>query len=76
MFCWFLLDEEIQAHIQNNQEFFSSVMLNVHRATDLMFPGEYELEEAKSFSRNLLEKCITKDQKDFPFPNFQTMVIH
>ncbi|KAG8634467.1 hypothetical protein MANES_17G041800v8 [Manihot esculenta] len=74
MFCWFLLDEEIQAHIQNNQEFFSSVMLNVHRATDLMFPGEYELEEAKSFSRNLLEKCITKDQKDFPFPNFQTMI--
>ncbi|KAF2305135.1 hypothetical protein GH714_001983 [Hevea brasiliensis] len=78
MFCWFL-DEGIQDHIQNYQEFFSSVMLNVHRATDLMFPGEYEVEEAKSFSRNLLEKSIpmqTRDQKDFPFPNFHKMIKH
>ncbi|KAJ9168896.1 hypothetical protein P3X46_020375 [Hevea brasiliensis] len=75
MFCCFL-DEGIQDHIKNNQEFFSSVMLNVHMATDLMFPVEYELEEAQSFSRKLLEKSIpveTRKQKDFPFQNFHTM---
>lgn len=36
-------------------------MLNVYRATDLMFPGENEVEEARSFSRKVLEKITLKD---------------
>ena len=39
-------------------------MLNVYRATDLMFPGEYELEEARSFSRKVLEKVVPKEIGD------------
>ena len=66
-------------HIQNNCQRLSSVLLNVYRAIDLMFPGEYELEEARSFSRNLLEKSISLRHQDdnlVVFPNFQRMVIH
>ncbi|CAH8358427.1 unnamed protein product [Eruca vesicaria subsp. sativa] len=55
-FCWFLNDNEIQNHLRINIECLFLVMLNVYRATDLMFPGESELEKAREFSRNLLEK--------------------
>ncbi|XP_050230103.1 (E,E)-geranyllinalool synthase-like [Mercurialis annua] len=79
IFCWFLHDEGIKDHIQKNCEFFSSVMLNVHKATDLMFPGEYEVEEAKLFSRNLLEKSIPmepKVQMNYPFLDFHNLIKH
>ncbi|EEF40889.1 Alpha-bisabolene synthase, putative [Ricinus communis] len=79
IFCWFLLDEEILDHIQKDHELFSSVMLNVHRAADLMFPGECELEDAKSFSRMLLNKSTrmeTRDKKNFSLPNFHEVVIN
>ncbi|GLT77211.1 hypothetical protein SLA2020_488190 [Shorea laevis] len=66
-FCWFLNEKKFQDHIEKNYEFFSSVMLNVHRATDLMFPGEYELEEARSFSRKLLEKSVSIGNGDWSF---------
>ena len=40
-------------------------MLNIYRATDVIFCGEeYELEEARSFSRNLLEKFISLEEAD------------
>ncbi|XWS15704.1 hypothetical protein CRYUN_Cryun34aG0024700 [Craigia yunnanensis] len=72
-FCWFLNNQQVQAHIEENYEYFSSTMLNVYRATDLMFPGEYEVEEARSFSRKVLEKVTllkgTKDNKE----NFRSM---
>ncbi|XP_013632812.1 PREDICTED: (E,E)-geranyllinalool synthase-like [Brassica oleracea var. oleracea] len=55
-FCWFLNDEEIQDHLKTNIEHLFLVMLSVYRATDLIFPGESELEKAKEFSRKLLEK--------------------
>ncbi|XP_059635069.1 (E,E)-geranyllinalool synthase-like [Cornus florida] len=58
-FCWFLLHEDVVAHIEENFEVFTSAMYNVYRATDLMFSGEYELEEARSFSKKLLEKSMT-----------------
>ena len=77
MFCWFLR-EEVQDQIERNHEYFSSVILNVYRATDLMFPGDHVLEEARSFSRKLLEKTISKANKDqniVPFPSFQSVVI-
>ncbi|KAJ6767148.1 (EE)-GERANYLLINALOOL SYNTHASE-LIKE [Salix purpurea] len=79
MFCWFLREEEVQDQIERNHEYFSSVILNVYRATDLMFPGDHVLEEARSFSRKLLEKTISmanKDQHTVPFPSFQSVIKH
>ncbi|XVF04181.1 hypothetical protein REPUB_Repub05bG0059900 [Reevesia pubescens] len=63
-FCWFLNNQEVRAHIEDNYEYFSSTMLNVYRATDLKFPGEYELEEARLFSRKVLEK-VTLTESSF-----------
>ncbi|MBA0836701.1 hypothetical protein Goarm_008896, partial [Gossypium armourianum] len=60
-FCWFLNNQEVRAQIEENQGYFTISMLNVYRATDLMFPGENEVEEARSFSRKVLEKITLKD---------------
>ncbi|GKV50979.1 hypothetical protein SLEP1_g57657 [Rubroshorea leprosula] len=73
-FCWFSNDEKVGGHIEKNFEFFSSVMLNVHRATDLMFSREYELEEARSFSRKLLEKYASEGNGERSF--LKTMIKH
>lgn len=52
-------------YITNNYEYFSDVMLNVYRATDLMFPKEFELQEARTFSRKLLtEKSNSLGARD------------
>ena len=79
-FCWFLNNQQVRAHIEENYEYFSNTMLNIYRATDLMFPGEYEVEEARSFSRKVLEKVTslkgTKDNKEnFISMGLQKMVI-
>ncbi|XP_061977401.1 (E,E)-geranyllinalool synthase [Populus nigra] len=79
MFCWFLLEEEVQDQIESSHEYFSSAILNVYRATDLMFPGDHELEEARSFSRKLLEKTTSmgnEDQHTVPFPSFHSVIKH
>nr|GMC78824.1 (E,E)-geranyllinalool synthase [Ipomoea batatas] len=55
---WFLKHEDIVGHLEENHEYFTSVLYNVYRATDLMFLGENELEEARSFSRKLLQKSL------------------
>ncbi|KAA8519834.1 hypothetical protein F0562_014076 [Nyssa sinensis] len=51
-----------------------------YRATDLAFSGEWELEEARSFSRKLLEKTMTLRRTNhndlFMFPNFQRVIEH
>ncbi|TKY59317.1 (E,E)-geranyllinalool synthase [Spatholobus suberectus] len=57
-FRWFLDNEEIKARVEKQPEFFSTTMLYTYRASSLMFCGECELEEVKSFSRNLLEKSL------------------
>ncbi|XP_059660928.1 (E,E)-geranyllinalool synthase-like [Cornus florida] len=78
-FCWFLLHEDVVSHIEENFEVFTSAMYNVYRATDLMFSGEYELEEARSFSRKLLEKSLTlKNINDniVMLTNFQRLIEH
>lgn len=41
-------------------------MLSVYRATDLIFPGECELEEAREFSRKLLDKSQFIDEQIVP----------
>ncbi|XP_019162041.1 PREDICTED: (E,E)-geranyllinalool synthase isoform X2 [Ipomoea nil] len=56
--CWFLKHEDIVGHLEENHEYFTCVLYNIYRATDLMFHGEDELEEARSFSRNLLQKSL------------------
>ena len=45
-------------------------MLNVHRATDLTFSGESDLQDARSFSKKLLEKTTSIGTRN------QTHVIH
>ncbi|XVE51285.1 hypothetical protein DITRI_Ditri02bG0027700 [Diplodiscus trichospermus] len=80
-FCWFLNNREVLDQIEKNHKFFSSSMLNVYRATDLMFPGEYELGEARSFSRKVLEKVLadqgTADDGQFMNSfNLQRMIEH
>ncbi|KAJ0081665.1 hypothetical protein Patl1_09657 [Pistacia atlantica] len=71
--------QEIQDHMNKDQDYFSNVILNVHRATDIMFPEEYELEEARSFARKSLEKNMSSgnsDQHDFAFPSSHRMIQH
>ncbi|KAG8500163.1 hypothetical protein CXB51_003657 [Gossypium anomalum] len=60
-FYWFLNNQEVRAPIEENQEYFTISMLNAYRATNLMFPGENEVEEARSFARKVLEKITLKD---------------
>nr|ACO40485.1 terpene synthase [Actinidia deliciosa] len=78
-FCWFLYQEDIRVHIEKNYECFTSALYNVYRATDLMFSGEYELEEARVFSRKLLEKSMKlKSLNDnlVNFPSFRSVIDH
>ncbi|KAE7995617.1 hypothetical protein FH972_000393 [Carpinus fangiana] len=78
-FCWFLQHEDIRDQIENNQEYFSCAMINVYRATDLMFSGEYDLQEARSFSKKLLEKTVsvgTRDQTHFISSNLRGVIEH
>ncbi|XP_059660819.1 (E,E)-geranyllinalool synthase-like [Cornus florida] len=79
-FCWFLLHADVVAHIEENFEVFTSAMYNVYRATDLMFSGEYEHEEARSFSRKLLEKSRSTlgniNDNIVMLPNFQRLIEH
>ncbi|KAF7803511.1 (E,E)-geranyllinalool synthase [Senna tora] len=65
MLCWFLHHEEIGRHVEKSDESFTSAMINVYRASNLMLCGEYELEEAKSFSTELLHKflCVPNKQQ-------------
>ncbi|KAM7249754.1 hypothetical protein ACFE04_020107 [Oxalis oulophora] len=54
--------QEIRQHVENDPEYFSSVMLDVFKATELMFLEETEFDEARSFSRNSLEKVLSIGQ--------------
>ncbi|KAG5516851.1 hypothetical protein RHGRI_037549 [Rhododendron griersonianum] len=72
-FCWFLYDEDIRVHVERNFEYVIGALYNVYRATELMFSREYEAEEARLFSKKLLEKSLKlKSVKDDP--NFQRVV--
>ncbi|XP_062109901.1 (E,E)-geranyllinalool synthase-like [Humulus lupulus] len=68
--CWFLNNEEIKNHIETNYEYFWVMLFNLYRATDLAFQGEFELGEARKFSRKLLEKSSSMGPGDHnPFYN-------
>ncbi|KAK3015532.1 hypothetical protein RJ639_006663 [Escallonia herrerae] len=69
-FCWFLNREDILDHLEQNCEHFRSLIYNVYRATDVIFAGEYELEEARMFSKKLLEKTM---KSRMAYDNFVTL---
>ncbi|KAL3741877.1 hypothetical protein ACJRO7_017363 [Eucalyptus globulus] len=58
-FCWFLDREEVRDHIEKHYEYFSNVLLNVYRASNLMLPDEHKLEKARTFSKKFLEKIAS-----------------
>ncbi|KAL3741886.1 hypothetical protein ACJRO7_017372 [Eucalyptus globulus] len=58
-FCWFLDREEVRDHIEKHYEYFSNVLLNVYRASNLMLPNEHKLEKARTFSKKFLEKIAS-----------------
>ncbi|XP_019085664.1 PREDICTED: (E,E)-geranyllinalool synthase-like, partial [Camelina sativa] len=62
-FCWFMKDQEIRCNLERNIDSFLPIILSVYRATDLMFPGEYELEEAREYTWSLLEKRRSIDER-------------
>jgi hypothetical protein len=45
--------------VEKDYEHFSRAMLHMFRASNLMFSGEYELDEARAFSRKVLEKMVS-----------------
>ncbi|XP_020222841.1 (E,E)-geranyllinalool synthase [Cajanus cajan] len=74
-FRWFLEDEEIRTHVEKEPEHFSTTMLLMYRASNLIFCGENELEDVKSFARDLLQKSLlTKKNRKGRFSQFQQMV--
>ncbi|KAI3456292.1 hypothetical protein Pfo_012955 [Paulownia fortunei] len=60
-FCWFLNEPEILAYMEENSDQFVSAMYSVYRATDLIFPGESILEEARTFAIKMLENSNTRN---------------
>lgn len=59
-------DQETRNHLERNIDSFLLVILSVYRATDLMFPGEHDLQEAREYTRNLLEKRRSIKEKMVP----------
>ncbi|KAL3519684.1 hypothetical protein ACH5RR_017833 [Cinchona calisaya] len=78
-FCWFLQHTNMIEYMEQNCEQLPSVLYTVYRATDLMFTGESELGEARTFSRKLLEKSTSirnKDDNLVIFPGLQKVIKH
>ncbi|KAI9121580.1 hypothetical protein K1719_008613 [Acacia pycnantha] len=65
-FCWFLRDKAVRGYVEKHAEYFTSAMINVYRATNVMLCGEYQLEEARSFAGKLLEKMTSADREQQP----------
>ncbi|XP_038981710.1 uncharacterized protein LOC113461644 isoform X2 [Phoenix dactylifera] len=64
-FCWFMRDPQILLHIEENYQDFLGAMYTVYRATHLMFIEELELENAKTFSKKILQQGLpSEDLKD------------
>ncbi|KAF8031269.1 hypothetical protein BT93_D0462 [Corymbia citriodora subsp. variegata] len=55
---------EVRDHIEKHHEYFSSVLLNIYRASNLMLPNEHELEKARTFSKKFLEKITSVGIRD------------
>ncbi|GJY13172.1 (E,E)-geranyllinalool synthase-like protein [Tanacetum coccineum] len=77
-FCWFLYDDEILDHLENNCGQLRSLLYCVYKATDLMFLGENEVEKARSFSKKMLQKVSTMktimEDNIIIFPNLSKVI--
>ncbi|KAI3740788.1 hypothetical protein L2E82_31262 [Cichorium intybus] len=77
-FCWFLYYDEILDHLENNCAQFTSSLYNVYKATDLMFFGENEVDEARLFSKKMLHKISTMkhivNDNVVMLPNFSKVI--
>ncbi|CAA3004762.1 (E,E)-geranyllinalool synthase, partial [Olea europaea subsp. europaea] len=56
------VNPEILKHMEENYEQLITVMYSVYTASDLSFPGEYELEEARKFAKRMLEESIKRNR--------------
>nr|QEV81852.1 terpene synthase 13 [Prunella vulgaris] len=59
-FCWFLHEPKTMSYMEDNCEQFMSAMYNVYRATDLSFPGESEMDQARNFASKLLQNSKSR----------------
>ncbi|KAL5581937.1 hypothetical protein UlMin_014379 [Ulmus minor] len=61
-FCWFLKHDDIVKRIQQHPEDYFVAMYGVHKATDVMFVGESQLEDmTRAVSKRILEKGTTQN---------------
>nr|QYL01194.1 terpene synthase 4 [Stevia rebaudiana] len=76
--CWFLHDKDMLHHLEHNYRHFTSLFYSIYKATDLIFFGEPELHEARSFSRKMLQKISTlkkiDDDNIVIFPNLLQVI--
>ncbi|XP_057850325.2 copalyl diphosphate synthase 1 [Cryptomeria japonica] len=69
-----LRDSDFLLSLENSGQ-ATTAFLNLYRASQLMFPGETILEEAKSFSQNYLEK-IMMDEQNIALKDLEKEVKH
>lgn len=51
-------EKKILMHIMENHNEFMGAMYGVYRASQLMFPKEVDLQNAKQFSLKVLRNCV------------------
>ncbi|XP_047323890.1 S-linalool synthase-like [Impatiens glandulifera] len=77
-FCWFVYNQDILSHVERNYEQYMSVLYNIYRSSDLVFPEEHQLEKAKSYSIRLLKKSVSQinvnDDNLVAFPNLKHVI--
>lgn len=66
-FCWFLHEPETVSYMEENCQHFITAMYSVYRATDLSFPGETEMDEAREFATKFLQNPNTRQRDDHNF---------
>ncbi|KAL1560201.1 geranyllinalool synthase [Salvia divinorum] len=59
-FCWFVHQPETMAYMEQNSQHFITAMYSVYRATDLAYPGEHQLDEARKFAIKFLQNSKTR----------------
>ncbi|XP_019708546.2 S-linalool synthase-like [Elaeis guineensis] len=66
-FCRFMREPQMLLYMEENYQDFFGAMYAVYRATHLMFLKEPELENAKTFSKKILQKGLpSEDLNDSP----------
>ncbi|KAK1421922.1 hypothetical protein QVD17_24659 [Tagetes erecta] len=74
-FCWFLYDNELLDHLEHNYRQCTSLLYGIYKATDIIFDGETQVHEARSFSTKMLHKISTiHDDSIVVFPNLSQVI--